>query len=658
MSDSLINQVLAVAVEDLGGTMREGQLMMAHSIDHSLESGEHLLVQAGTGTGKSLGYLVPALAHLTQNPNSRVIVATATLALQAQLAHKDIPVALKAVERVTGSTPRTTILKGRSNYACLLKVRQGVVSEQDSLLDAGELSETLKASGAGAESVLGAEVLELRDWAELELRSGKVADRDDAPAHSARAWQQVSVPARECLGAQKCQFGEQCFVEKSRQIARESDLVVTNHALLAIDAMHGGTALPEHDIVIIDEAHELTSRVTGAASQELVPSHLERTARRALDFLNDEQGMDLLGLVEDFNDALAAAPLARIEAADSSVIMFFQRLRDVTRGILSSLGGEESTPEQRMVHAAVSEIFDIAERIAALSDNDVIWVSENDRMGRWVVVAPLDVAGLLREAILKPKTAALTSATLKLGGDFLPAARAVGLHKNDEMAWSGIDVGTPFSYQQQGICYIATDLPNPSREGIGPEQLAVIAELIWAAGGRTLGLFSAQRSAELAADYLRRELPNIPVLCQGDAHLPELMRQFTQDPNTCLFGTVSLWQGIDVPGDTCELVIIDKIPFPRPDEPLLQARQAAVVQAGGNGFMQVAASHAGLLLAQGAGRLIRRSTDRGVVAILDPRLKTARYGSFLRASMPDFWTTSDREQAISALRRLQESREA
>ncbi|MGL4831775.1 MAG: ATP-dependent DNA helicase, partial [Propionibacteriaceae bacterium] len=578
------------------------------------------------------------------------------LALQAQLAHKDIPVALKAVERVTGSTPRTTILKGRSNYACLLKVRQGMVSEQDSLLDAGELSETLKASGAGAESVLGAEVLELREWAELELRSGKVADRDDAPAHAARAWQQVSVPARECLGAQKCQFGEQCFVEKSRQLARESDLVVTNHALLAIDAMHGGTALPEHDIVIIDEAHELTSRVTGAASQELVPSQLERTARRALDFLNDEHGMDLLELVEDFNDVLAAAPLARIDDGDSSLIMFFHRLRDVTRGIVSSLGGEEASPEQRMVQAAVSEIFDVAERIAALSDHDVIWVSENDRMGRWVVVAPLDVAGLLREAILKTKTVTLTSATLKLGGDFLPAARAVGLHKNDELAWTSLDVGTPFAYQQQGICYIATDLPNPSRDGIGPEQLAVIAELIWAAGGRTLGLFSAQRSAELAADYLRRELPNIPVLCQGDAHLPELMRQFTNDPTTCLFGTVSLWQGIDVPGDTCELVIIDKIPFPRPDEPLLQARQEAVAQAGGNGFMQVAASHAGLLLAQGAGRLIRRSTDRGVVAILDPRLKTARYGSFLRASMPDFWTTSDREHAISALQRLQAAR--
>ncbi|MEA5119244.1 MAG: ATP-dependent DNA helicase, partial [Propionicimonas sp.] len=215
---------------------------------------------------------------------------------------------------------------------------------------------------------------------------------------------------------------------------------------------------------------------------------------------------------------------------------------------------------------------------------------------------------------------------------------------------------SPFDHRGQGILYIARQLPPPQRDGIGPQTLQEIAELVWAAGGRTLGLFASQRSAEAAARYCRAEVPGVTILCQGDRQLSELTRQFVTEPEASLFGTLSLWQGIDVPGDTCELVVIDKIPFPRPDDPLMQARQRAVAEAGGNGFMAVAATQAALLLAQGSGRLIRTLTDRGVVAVLDPRLVTARYGSFLRASMPDFWTTTDRETAVAALRRLGESR--
>jgi len=175
---------------------------------------------------------------------------------------------------------------------------------------------------------------------------------------------------------------------------------------------------------------------------------------------------------------------------------------------------------------------------------------------------------------------------------------------------------------------------------------------MWAAGGRTLGLFSSRRAAEQAAEYCRRELPDLALLCQGDAQLSELTRTFVADPGTSLFGTMSLWQGVDVPGETCQLVIIDKIPFPRPDDPLMQARKKAVDDAGGNGFMRVAASHAALLLAQGSGRLIRRMEDRGVVAVLDPRLVTKRYGDYLQSSLPGFWMTTDGDVAVQALRRL------
>ena len=220
------------------------------------------------------------------------------------------------------------------------------------------------------------------------------------------------------------------------------------------------------------------------------------------------------------------------------------------------------------------------------------------------------------------------------------------------MPWRGLDVGSPFDYRRQGILYVARSLPPPGRDGVSEASLAEVAELLWASGGRTLGLFSSRRAAETAAVHTRKQLPKMTILCQGDAQLSELTRRFIADEQASLFGTLSLWQGVDVPGATCQLVIIDRIPFPRPDEPLTMARQRAVAEAGGNGFMTVAATHAALLLAQGSGRLIRRLTDRGVVAVLDPRLVTARYGSFLRTSMPDMWPTTDREVAIEALRRL------
>ncbi|MDO5287655.1 MAG: ATP-dependent DNA helicase, partial [Actinomycetia bacterium] len=258
---------------------------MCEAVTQAFDSGVHLLVQAGTGTGKSLGYLAPALAHVLGRPGSRVIVATATLALQTQLATKDIPVVAEAVERVCGRKPRTALLKGRSNYACLYRVRGGEGPAQAGLLDGTELVGALRASEAAPESVLGAEVVALREWAENQLTGSELADRDNAPPHSPAAWAQVSVPVRECLGASRCPYGAECFVEASRERARQADLVVTNHALLAIDALHGGTALPDHDLLVIDEAHELTSRVTGAASAELSPQLVERVGKRVVGYL-------------------------------------------------------------------------------------------------------------------------------------------------------------------------------------------------------------------------------------------------------------------------------------------------------------------------------------------------------------------------------------
>jgi ATP-dependent DNA helicase DinG len=223
------------------------------------------------------------------------------------------------------------------------------------------------------------------------------------------------------------------------------------------------------------------------------------------------------------------------------------------------------------------------------------------------------------------------------------------------LTWSGIDVGSPFDHPRSGILYVARHLPPPGRDGLPEAYLAELAELIAAAGGRTLGLFSSMRAARQAAEELREKV-GYPLLCQGDDSTALLVTQFAADEPTCLFGTLSLWQGVDVPGPSLQLVVIDRIPFPRPDDPLASARQRAVSARGGNGFMAVAATGAALLLAQGTGRLLRTMTDRGVVAILDPRLVTARYGGFLRESLPPFWTTTDPEVVRAALRRLAAAR--
>ncbi|WOP20274.1 ATP-dependent DNA helicase [Raineyella sp. LH-20] len=659
---------------------------MARAIAECLAGREHLLVQAGTGTGKSLGYLAPVLAHLAAHPDDRVVIATATLALQAQLADSDIPHALAAMEKVAGKRVRSAVLKGRTNYACLLRVRGNGAVEQQGLFGGADVADQIRDSGADEVSVLGAEVLALREWAEDQAERDRLADRDEAPTHTARGWAQVSISSRECLGAQRCPFGAECFVEKSRERARAADLVVTNHAMLAIDAMQEGSVLPEHSAVIIDEAHELVSRVTGAASAELSSQIVERVAKRAMAWMDDDTALDLMDAGESLGTALDGAALARVEPGESALLTALAQVRDLARDGVSQLGkgkdGKDAdSNERRQAQAALQEVFEVAERMATPADGDVVWVIDRERSGRELRAAPLSVAGLMRGSILSDRTAVFTSATLKVGGGFTKVAGSFGLRaaelvdgnepsadrgpSADEvmgagftaamegvLPWRALDVGSPFDYRKQGILYLARDLPRPGRDGTDPAVLGEIAQLVWAAGGHTLGLFSSQRAAQAAAEHVRNELPAMEILLQGDAHLAELTRRFVTEPQTSLFGTLSLWQGVDVPGDTCRLVIIDKIPFPRPDEPLMQARQQEVEQHGGNGFMAVAATHAALLLAQGAGRLIRRTTDRGMVALLDPRIVTARYGSFLRASLPSMWTTTDSDVAVRALQRL------
>jgi len=649
-----VTQVLSAAVQALGGQERAGQVAMAEAVAAAMADERHLLVQAGTGTGKSLGYLVPSLLH-----DERVVIATATLALQHQLVERDLPRLAEAVKGVPGVDTSYAVLKGRSNYACLHRVREGVPDDQGALVQMPEGS-------------MGAKVLELRAWAEQAAEDGGTGERDHAPRHTDREWRQVSVNHRECLGAAKCPFGQECFAELAKEKAQRSHLIVTNHSLLAIDAIEGVPMIPDYDVVVVDEAHELTARVTQAATDELWAAEVERSARRSQRYVDGSEADDLADAADALRAAMGEARPGRFEPVPEDLADALVLVRDAARACISAYPKPEKDGDpdagRTQARGAVQEVFATSERMAAFSDADVLWMSEGtERMPPRLCVAPLQVWGTMRDKLLTDKTVVLTSATLMLGGDFGAVATGVGLKPTERvlegapadahasgsgLPWRGIDVGSPFDYGQQAILYVARHLPPPGRDGLVKSQLDEIVELIDAAEGRTLGLFSSRRAAEAAAEVVRERLPHLTTLAQGDAQLPELAKQFVADPHTCLFGTLSLWQGLDVPGDTCQLVLIDRIPFPRPDDPLMSARQRAADKAGGNGFMQVAATHAALLMAQGAGRLIRTTSDRGVVAVLDPRLATARYGGFLRSSLPPMWTTTDPAVVRKALARL------
>ncbi|QOR72127.1 ATP-dependent DNA helicase [Ruania alkalisoli] len=650
-----IDPVLDAVVAAMGGARREGQHAMARAVADTLDDGSHLLVQAGTGTGKSLAYLVPTLMHAVTS-GQRAIVSTATLALQRQVIGHDLPLVADALADRLPRQPEVALLKGWHNYVCKHKLAGGYPDDDEgALFSASEAAPSAAEEHPGeeaAEDSLGGQVVRLREWA-TETETG---DRDDlVPGVSERAWRQVSITSMECLG-QKCPLLEECFPERARAAAREADLVVTNHAMLGIAASGSPKVLPEHEILLVDEAHELSDRVTAQATVELSAAVVERTARTA----RRHGGVALPEMdaaAAELRTLLMQVPEGRLQTGlPTELTAVVRSIADAAREGMATMKGEgkgDAAGGMSMAKSALLVLFEVADRL--LSDRvadkvDVLWCERGRRPGEGsrLMVAPLNVAGPIAGELLSGRSAVLTSATLSLGGSFDATGGALGLAPG---TYRGEVVESPFDYGKQGILYIAKHLPPPGRDGTDEKVLDEIAELITAAGGGTLGLFSSRRGAQLAAEAMRERL-DTPVLLQGDDVLPTLVREFAADPAASLFGTLSLWQGVDVPGSSNRLVLIDRIPFPRPDDPVKAARTEVVAAGGGNGFMAVSATHAALLLAQGAGRLIRSTSDRGVVAVLDPRLRTARYGSFLAASLPPLWPTTDPAVVRAALRRL------
>ena len=638
-TDTLLDQAVAA----LGGARRDGQHAMAQAVTKALESDRHLAVQAGTGTGKSLAYLVPAIRH-AHNSGSTIIVSTATIALQRQLVERDLPRLVDALEPIMERKPTFAIMKGRNNYVCLNKVAQAGFEPDETLLEDEEVSWT------------GKHVKRVFEWAD-ETETG---DRDDlSPGVPDLAWRQVSVTSRECLGASRCPQGEDCFAELAKQKAAQVDIVVTNHALLAIDAAAETDILPEHEVVIVDEAHELDARITSVSTAEINARAIKMAANRAKSLGAEGKDVRLGELADDFAIFIGTYESGRWvdmdEPSKNQLDGLATAIIDCKTAVSRPSEGEaandpEKFAERQNLTNHLSEMAETIHRILEVFDtddaaeqDDVVWVDDTS-----LAVAPLSVADLLRDNLFGENTVVLTSATLALGGRFDVMAAQWGMPKG---TWDSMDAGTPFNPAKSGILYVASHLPAPGRDGLADETLAEMKDLIMAAGGRTLGLFSSRRAAEQAAEKLRMQVP-FEIFVQGQDTTGALVDKFSKHENSCLFGTLTLWQGVDVPGPACSLVLIDRIPFPRPDQPLLQARTDAANAAGRSGFMEVSATHAALLMAQGAGRLLRATTDRGVVAVLDNRLETKRYGSFLKNSMPRFWTTTDPKVVRGALKRL------
>ncbi|MEM9608438.1 MAG: ATP-dependent DNA helicase [Actinomycetota bacterium] len=612
-----------------GGERREGQLDMCEAVTSAIDDGRHLVVAAGTGTGKSLAYLVPVLRS-----GRRAVVATATKALQDQLADKDVPFLAEHLDEPVV----VSVLKGRSNYLCRQRlVEMGAADEQAA--QAG-LDFDLDLEGE-ASTPAGAEIRKLVEWA-ATTTTGDRAELTEEPSN--RAWSAVSVTPRECPGAHRCPSGDTCFAEDARSAAQASQVVIVNTHLYAMHVATGGMVLPEHEVLVVDEAHQLEDIVSSSAGASVGPTRVLAAGRGARRLLKDAAPADA---VEDVASRLTDALIPLVDRRiDGDTPERLRSVLELTRDRLTALSAalgerrDDDLDTQRLrARSSTDALRDEVEVALRLPDTHAAWV-EGPATQPTLRLAPVDVGDLLAGALWPQVTAVLTSATIPTG---LPDR--LGLPDDEH---TELDVGSPFDYESQGLLYCALHLPEPRAGGYEEAMHDELTSLIEAAGGRTMALFTSWRAMRAAAETATERL-DVPILVQGELAKPALIEQFTSDDEACLFATMGFWQGVDVPGMTLSLVTIDKIPFPRPDDPLLQARRE---RAGRGGFSEIDLPRAAMLLAQGAGRLIRTAADRGAVAVFDRRLATAGYRWELVNALPPLKRTRDGDEVRQFLRSL------
>ncbi len=599
---------------------RPGQVEMAEAIARAIAENRHLVVAAGTGTGKTLGYLIPAVMA-----DKRVVVTTATKALQDQLATKDLPL-------LAAHLPKPfewAILKGRSNYICLQRVREGQQADIGQL-ELNEMAPKVQL-----------EVKRLSEWAAM-TGTGDQAELDWMP--SDRAWQSVSVGSDECPGASRCPMGDPCFAEAARARAATADVIVVNTYLYGLHVASGGVLLPEHDVVVVDEAHSLEDIMSDTVGTTIGSGRFVRlgvTLKRIL-----EDSAVITAVIESgavLRNALAPVAGRRLphplpDVVNEALILCRQRIDDA-QAALRSIDTAVEDAKQRKLRAQTqaTRLMDDIDRAISANEGYVTFVSGGPETPR-LEVAPLDVGPTLRTGIWNEHTAVLTSATI-------PASliQRVGLPAEN---CDSIDVGSPFDYENNAMLYCAMHLPDPRSPQFAPGVHDELIALIAAAGGRTLALFTSWKAMDAAAAAMTGKIPN-RILTQRDLPKTALVKAFSDDESSCLFATAGFFQGVDIPGRTLSLVTIDRLPFPRPDDPLLSARRELL---GAKAFSQIDVPRAATLLAQATGRLIRNATDRGVVAVMDSRLGTASYRWGIIKALPAMRRSRQRSEVEAFLR--------
>lgn len=662
-----------------GGQHRPQQQEMVRRVDRALAQKESLLVQAGTGCGKSLAYLSGVAAN-----GGRTVISTVTKQLSEQLTNTDLPV-LNTALTAGGSSPLTyALLKGRSNYACKQKVSDLLgLDEQDPDKDTrpdrdvGEpvalfdmpANQTNNTNLAGSGRPSATDQAALRDVLAWEEKT-QTGDRSEAPPVLERVWSQVSTDSSWCPGAASCPFGSVCYAEKARKKARTADVVITNHALLALDMLSDNPTFGAWDQLVIDEAHEFVDSLTKAWAYELhedrAHKKLTTAIRRVPVNSKPRSRAEMKEQVEQsftrVMDQLRRVGTGRITTWDEALREGLHQLRTDLRYVASTLEqastGSDLTPKATIeTKAAFGVVFELVvmidEILSATPDEYAVHIEET-RTGLALKADPLDPGSRFQQ-VLAGRPVIATSATLAMGTQFDLIAAQFGLVDNTN--WQGVDVGTPFDYGTQGILYVAkpTVIPEPvgkDRANHADAVRNVLTDLVAAAGGRTLALFSTTQGAIRAGEHLRKHLPGLPILVHGEAPPGQLVADFREDERSVLCATMGMWSGVDVPGPSLSVVTIDAFPFPPPDDPLLSARKEKADREGKNGWYQVYLLATVLKLKQGAGRAHRSVTDRAMVALLDPRALTKRYGKTVLESLPPMWLTTDLGAAKDSLTRL------
>ena len=587
-----------------GFESRREQAALAAAVERALATGEHLVAEAGTGTGKSLAYLIPALES-----GQRVVVATATKALQEQLLANEVPAAARAL----GREVRVAVLKGRQNYLC----RKQLQSFGAMLL-----------RGPRDEAAFEA----MQSW----LTATETGDRAELPLEPSDAlWAELAVGADRCAGS-RCLFVSTCFAEAARARAGEAELVIANHALYFADLAAGGGVLPAHDAVVFDEAHRLEESAAAWLGGRLSRAGLGRL------------GADVERACREAARPAPGRALDRVERAGER--LFRAVAPPAGRRRLREPPADELALLQSALAELAAELHGHNDDLDALSRRTLSVAAqaeaclEPDALGRvvWaepdaVVWAPVDVSAELQERLWDDgPTAILVSATLTTGDDASFVRRRLGLAHARELV-----VGSPYDFGQQALLYVPRTMPDPRADGFTERAADEVAALLSLSEGRALVLTSSYRALDVLRTRVCGRVP-YEVLVQGDAPRERLLDRFRNDVDSVLLATATFWQGVDVPGESLSLLVIDKLPFSAPGDPLHEARCEAVEADGGDWFRDFALPTAMLQLRQGFGRLIRGHADRGVVAILDPRLRTRAYGRAFLAALPHCPLVEDR----------------